>query len=425
MIHPYLGSFAKKAVTGIAYRMDTNQDPPQLQIIVDTESAGWHAYYMTTNRGTNWLRILIKTPYVSADYGYDAYPPPVMNSLAGTPAGDVFYSTFRNSGKTVVYTVRNSNLWTEATSPYGTAVGKSVSSGNALDTLGVSALGRIVGRRVDSGDISRNVLYDWVPKSATQYQWTGLDGTTAGQAWSINEDGSVIFGWSPRTDDPVSNYAYKKVLSGSSPNADAPGSGITEVSVNALPESPRTGGSTTRTVPFGCTADGKYAVGYTYASANLATLWDTSDPDPANWKATDLTALAAAHGLGVPELFTSLARAYSVGTNDTGDLVITGYGAEAGTGYNRAFLMTVPKSIAAAGFTFRPRLTISGSTTEGFTLSFYCEPGGSYAIEHTTALEPSATWELLTTGGPYFGGQIVTATDSPTDTQQFYRVRLQ
>jgi hypothetical protein len=427
VFQPSSGSPAAKAVSGICYRLDTNQSPAQLQIILDTESAGWRAYFMTPDFGVTWRRQLLNPDPVNNVYAYSIYGGlPGQNSLAGTTAGDVFISTFRNSGRSAVYALYNSNLWDGATSPQYVGINKSVPSGATVDILGVAATGRIVGRRTDADTIMRNTLWDWKPASSTQYQWNGLDGTTYGQAWSVSQDGNVIFGWSHTLADAVNNYNYKTVLSGSGTAATPPGSGITQVSVDPLPEHPRTGGSTTRGVPFGCTADGKYAVGYMYTKITQAALWDTSDPSPANWKITDLNQLAADYGLGVPNVFSCLERGYAVATNAAGDIVITGRGVEAGTGQYRAFIMTIPPSIAAAGYV-SPKLTMTGTYPGPLTFTYFGALNTTTYLEYTSDLTPTPTWTILDTQQNLSGTTVVqyTSTDiTPDPNLRFYRLRV-
>jgi hypothetical protein len=332
VVQPVKGSGAGKAVTGIAYRMDTNQSPAQMQIIVDTECVGWKAFFMTSDAGTNWLR------YLTA-LDYSLYASPVENSLAGTTNSDVFPSTFRNTGKTAVYTARGSNLWNSGTAPQFNTIGKSSSGTDKVYVNGVAATGRIVGYRFDGASATnRNNLWDWPPSSGTSFQWKGLDGTVAGEAWSVSQNGTIIFGRSPITPGGTNLYAYKTVIT--TPPAS-------QTSIYPLPELPNLGGSITRAVPYGCTADGNYAVGMNYPGTTVAVLWDTTSADPTKWRASDLTALATANGAA--DIFTRLVKAYSVGTNGSGDPVITGYGIDANI-TTRAFLMTVPKWVAAIQF---------------------------------------------------------------------------
>jgi len=133
--------------------------------------------------------------------------------------------------------------------------------------------------------------------------------------------------------------------------------------------------------------------------------------------------LAAAYGAGVPDVFSSLNKAYSIGMNGT-DLVITGSGTEAVTGNTRAFLMTVPKSVAAAGYAFQPKLNFSGSYPDGLTLSFFTEPGTTNHLEYSTNL-PASSWIEISSNYVTGTGTTITVTDAnPADPQRFYRVRI-
>ena len=120
-------------------------------------------------------------------------------------------------------------------------------------------------------------------------------------------------------------------------------------------------------------------------------------------------------------------KAYSVGTNAAGDLVITGYGVDASTGNSRAFLMTVPKSIAAVGFPLQSppqiKVVISGAWPAGFTLSFPGVFGTTNYVECTTNLAPPATWTQISSNVGT-GATISVPDSSPPDPQRFYRVRI-
>jgi uncharacterized membrane protein len=411
VVRPLAAAYAS-IITGIAYRTDTAQSPAQLQLILDGENNGYQGQWMTADAGTNWGKKLIEN-------GYSQYAPPAMNSLAGKIGAPDFYWTYRSAGKDYVYTSYALALWDNDNIPGVLVYGKSVPNPpDKVYTTGISANGRMVGYRLygDTG-INVNNLWDWPPGSPTSYQWNGLSGTTNGEAWSVNQDGTVIFGRSPITLGGADLYAYKAFLT-------APPTRLLN-SVAALPELPRIGGSITRAVPYGCTADGKYAVGYFFPHVTLAALWDTSDGNPAKWKATDLTALAARYGAGVPDVFTSLTKAYSVGTNAT-DVVIAGFGVEAGTGNNRAFVMTVPKTMAAVGYANKPTLTFSGTYPAGLTLSFYGEPGTTNHLEYTTTLTlPSSIWTEIASNAIGLTGATITVTDAnPVGQQRFYRVRI-
>ena len=95
-------------------------------------------------------------------------------------------------------------------------------------------------------------------------------------------------------------------------NTTFPGA-ATQLSINPLPNYPDAAGSANLAIPYGCTADGKYAVGMNYRGTEKAVLWDTHDASATNWTVTDLTDLAVAGGN--LNIFSRLTRAYSVGTN--------------------------------------------------------------------------------------------------------------
>ena len=319
-------------ITGIGYRTDTNQNPPVLQIVLDGANSGWHGQYMTADGGLTWgyKRRDVNT------YAWTTYPPPPANSLASSPEGDVYYTIFRDSARNNLYTCRGSNYWDAAIAAQVIIIGKGLSSDRG-EVWGVAASGRIVGYRQVTDNPRKNYVLDYPNSSATAWFFNGLNGTPDGQAFCISLDGNSIFGNSPLAVGGAEMYGYKAVVTSAMNSLQ---------SVNPLPEFSDTGGSSSRAIPYGCTADGHYAVGMNYRGQEKAVLWDTGSADPALWTITDLTDLALANGL--PDIFTRLGRAYSVGTNDLGDPVITGVGTDGSV--SRAFLMTVPKWIAAIGF---------------------------------------------------------------------------
>ena len=148
--------------------------------------------------------------------------------------------------------------------------------------------------------------------------------------------------------------------------------------------------------------DGKYAVGMSYRGAERAVLWDTSDPDPAGWRVVDLTEVAAANGS--LDGFARLSRAYSVGMDASGALVITGAGQDTSALANtRAFVMTVSPPIAPIAFP--PIITTFGLFPDGFTCSFLslANPDILYYLEATTNLAQPSSWTPISftpgTGG--------------------------
>ncbi len=64
--------------------------------------------------------------------------------------------------------------------------------------------------------------------------------------------------------------------------------------------------------------------------------------------------------------------------------MITGHGVEAGTLFTRAFIMTIPKSVAAAGYV-SPKLTMTGTYPGPLTFTYF---GG---LNSTTYLDTPRT----------------------------------
>ncbi len=374
---PLAGSYAS-IITGIAYRTDTNQTPAVVQVVLDGNNSGYHGQYATWDGGYTWG---VKRRDLT--YALSAYPGPAVNSLAGTTDSDVFINIFRTSDRKNVYTSRGSNLWDSVTAATNVIVGKGMAS-DLGDVYGVAVNGRIVGYRTSSG-VRRNTLYDYPNSSGTQFQFNGLAGTLEGEAWSVSQDGTCIFGRSPISPGGTTTYGYKTVISGFKSGTNSP----TQISVNQLPTSTDTAGSTSLAVPYGCTADGKYAVGMNYRGRETAVLWDTTSSDTNVWTVNDLYGLAAANGTA--DIFTRLTRAYSVGTNAAGDPVITGIGWDGAS--NRAFLMTVPKWIAAIGFPGNQTVKLGANVsialktngTDSLTYQWY-KDGNEMPGQTTTAL---------------------------------------
>ena len=182
-------------------------------------------------------------------------------------------------------------------------------------------------------------------------------------------------------------------------------------------------GTANLAVPYGCTADGDYAVGMNYRGTEKAVLWDTHDASPTNWTVTDLTDLAVASGN--MNIFSRLTRAYSVATDSGGNLVIAGVGLDTSSpAGSRAFVMTVPLSNAPV--IVRPTVTITGSYPAGFLFSFptVASPSMTYYLEYATNLVGTMTWNTI--GSAPGTGAIASLTDpNPSGQQRFYRIRIQ
>ena len=150
---------------------------------------------------------------------------------------------------------------------------------------------------------------------------------------SVSANGNVVFGRSHTLTDSVNYYGYKVVNPGASQT------------ISALPLFGDEAGSVSLQVPYGCTADGNFAVGMAYRGTEKAVLWSTKDDRSF---VLDLTHYASANSL--LDGFSRLSRAYSVGESLDGfgnlSAVITGVGSWSPDGgvtpyVTRAFVMTV------------------------------------------------------------------------------------
>ncbi len=404
-------------LTGVAYRTDSNQVPPRKQLVVSGLAANNNRFttWMTANGGLSWgNRVQYpggpKLPTVA-----------VANSLAGT-SSDVFYAVWTDEGtgdsdNWGLRVGRFSGPW-PATPKWAQ---KDAAKPSTLQVNGVSSNGRGVGwRRDGTTGTYVNYIADWIDATGpVLWSSRGLDGTTAGQAYAVSADGTVVFGLSPPAVGGVThNYGYKAVFDATMPGMAA------QLSTGQLPNFPDTGGPTSLAIPYGCTADGRYAVGANYRGGiEKAVLWDTSGSNPTNWTVTDLTEVVAASGSS--GIFARLARAHSIGTSAAGGLVIGGVGLTTNTpARTRAFLMTfVPP---AAPVIPRPTVTISGSYTAGLTFSFptIANPVVMYYLEYTTNLTPPIAWTAI--GSTQGTGTHAILTDpNPTAVPRFYRIRVQ
>jgi len=120
-----------------------------------------------------------------------------------------------------------------------------------------------------------------------------------------------------------------------------------------------------------------------------------------------------------------LTRAYSVGMDGSGNLVIAGVGLDTNSPARpRAFLMTVDRSSASA--VPRPAVSISGLHPAGFLFSFPTVAGSSvrYYLDYATNLTAAMAWTTITST-PGTGAIAGLPDPSPSDAQRFYRVRVQ
>jgi hypothetical protein len=400
-------------LTGVGYRIPQGGTTGQI-VMSGLNSSGFGAWMIPQGgSGVTWG--------VLAGASTGKKPTvPLANGLAGTTS-DAFFAiwTDEGTGASDNWTLnvgRFSNAW-PATVFFAP---KAAAKPDTLQVNGIASNGRAVGwRRNGTTLVYANYVADYQGLTTPAvWNFNGLDGTTAGQALAVNADGTAIFGISPKgAATGTTNFAYKARF-----NATFPGA-ATQLSIAPLPNFPDTAGTTNLAVPYGCTPDGAYAVGLSYRGMERAVLWDTSQSDPGQWTVVDLTEIASANGILTG--FARLSRAYSVGTDNTGALVIAGAGVDTGSPtHTRGFVMTVSPPIAPIAFP--PTITSVGLSPSGFACSFLslANPNITYYLEYTTDLTPPASWTAVAST-PGTGAQTVLSDPNPPGTQGFYRVRIQ
>ena len=320
---------------GVGYRTYNGQQ----QLVMGGGCWGWNGDWMTPDGGATW-------GLTRFDDGLGHSPAPCQaNALAGT-SSDAFYTTWWDPyDRTNAY-----KLWVGKLSGPWPASGSDLTrswdcwwpgkaGAGSAQVYGVSGTGRAVGVvKFSSGDY-RNFLFDWTGTgSLATNGFNGLYGGPLGWAYSVTADGNTVFGSSPTPADGQHYHGYKAVFSGPNPT-----NGTVLASIIQLPEDSDTSASTYYlATPYGCTLDGKYAVGTDCRGLFKAVVWDLHDGHPANWTVTDLTDLASANGI-LGDFTGNLRWAYSVGTNAAGELVIVGSGVDSSV-IQRAWAMTVPLS---------------------------------------------------------------------------------
>jgi len=384
--------------TGVAYRTDPISS--QEQLIIDGLAAGIQANWMTPDGGVTWgaaRRDASFTPATSGGY----------NTLGAAVGSDLFYQVIRDSTSKQLYTNQGSNTWDSVTSPSfrQDALTFSIDNGGMN---GVSAAGRAAGqKKINASGPRLNFVIEYPPDAATAFLFNGLAGTTEGEAFSVSADGNTVFGRSPTNAGDANLYGYKVINPGPS-----------QV-ISALPEFNDTGGSTSRCVPYGCTADGNIAVGMNFRGAldERAVFWDTSDSNPTNWTIVDLTDLANSEG--ILGSFTRLARGYSIGRNAAGNLVVTGFGFDASAN-RRAFVMVIGTAPVP-----QPSITqVTGVGTGGVTVNYTNTLAGTnYTLQYNTNLN-TGNWYDVSTAPAAGGSTSQTDTNAiPGEPQRYYRVR--
>jgi hypothetical protein len=403
-------------LTGIGYRTDPVYGK---QLILDGMSGGYQADWSTTDGGLTWGAMRADTSLTAG------FALPVANSLGAVTGSDKFYTIIGNYAADInnqreCYTCKGSNTWSSSTPcpfSYNWFYIDNPDAGNMYGVAGVT--GRAVGYYRDQyldGGRRHNYVVDYPPKGSIGYPasyvgtwaFNSLDGTVVGECFSVSADGNKIFGRSPTPAD--SNWhGYKAFVTSATNSLQV---------IRQLPDFSDTGGSTRLATPYGCSLDGRYAVGMNYRGAEKAVLWDTGDANPANWTVVDLTERAAAEGILGD--FTVLYRAFSVGTNSTGNPVITGVGTyNDGSGpVNRAFVMVVG--------TPRPVITsITGVGTASVTVHYAnTVPGKNYTLQYNTDLNYPASWSSAGTKKAT-GSNDVQTQNGVTSGPRYYRVQCQ
>jgi hypothetical protein len=415
------GSFAS-LITGIGYRTYNGVT----ELVLDGWNGGWHANWNSTNGGATWI------PGTRRDVGLGTSPTgPTANSLGAWGTNDVFYSTFRHSSAAnqPVYVGKLFGEWPMSTGA-GTVIwdNKGISGGDVALMQGISATGRGVGYRGPSTFTRRLYVLQW-SGLGTPYNWffTGLDGQDLGQAFSVSADGTKVFGISYSTEDGgVAQWSFKAILTNGLPPSTDPNNPNavgrqTEIPsfINKLPDYPNSVTTGIRSVPYGCSADARYAVGMNNRGEERAVLWDTGDPDPNNWTIQDLTELASSNN--VLGAFTRLTRGYSIGVKPNGDLVIVGVGLyDDGSGATtRGFVMIIGSGAAPAQ---QPVITsISGVGTGTVTVNYSNTIAGKdYVLQYATNMGAPA-WVNVSTNTA--GGPTASQTDTTANgSQRYYRV---
>lgn len=284
-------------------------------------------------------------PAAGATWSIDINTLPAANSLAGTTT-DKWYATLDyrpGSSNTRIWSVRGQG------DPTGTMTGfyGDKSTPYEVHTRGISGTGRTVGSRRDvSGGPMQNYYWDYaLPTLAPQVKFKGLKaGSFDGEAWSVSLDGDKIGGRAPVDGGRTGFWPYLYDVSSDS---------IVELPT----QNPNIAGFTSNGIVYGLSQDGRYAVGMDFTrGSERAVLWDTQA-----MTVLDLTDWAS--GLGILGPFTgNLRRGYSVGVNDLGQPVVTGYGyaSSLSTGAFTGFVLTIPEPatmvlLAVGGLMLRRR----------------------------------------------------------------------
>ncbi|MEI8043228.1 MAG: immunoglobulin domain-containing protein [Verrucomicrobiota bacterium] len=336
---------------GVGYRTVLDPiNPPatRTELLISGKAAGYVTEWMTPDGGTTFAAKRRNTSFAYNNQG-------VANQLGASLGSDAYYVTsYQNIAGYPVYLDQGAGAWVAAI----TYTSKGITAPDKSAMNGVGPTGRAVGWRGASASTGKNYMltYNGTGTPANSF-FNGLAGDQYGQAFAVSADGNVIVGQSAAiTNWGGSRYAYRAAFTGVNGT-----NGTTLAAVNALPLLGDETGSVSLQVAYSCSADGKYAVGMGYRGMERAMVWDASASDTNKWTATDLTDLARNNGF-IGDFTYNLRRAYGVATNGAGDIVVTGYGVLSSVSV-RAFVMTVPRWIAAVQFPPNKTLTLGGGTT--------------------------------------------------------------
>jgi hypothetical protein len=133
--------------------------------------------------------------------------------------------------------------------------------------------------------------------------------------------------------------------------------------------------------------------------------------------------VAAANG--ILDGFSCLSRAYGVGTNAAGALVIVGAGVDTNSPPKRHVFLTTASS-PIAPIALPPTVTISGRYPDGFACSFLslANPSIMCYLEYMTSLAPASAWTAIASA-PGTGGLTRLSDSNPSGLPCFYRIRVQ
>lgn len=372
---------AATVANGVGYRtaLDPIYATNRTELIISGMSSGWATEWMTPDGGTSFGPKRRNTSVAqSVAMG-------VANQVGSSIGSDAYYvSSFKNVEGDPVYVNQGAGAWLVTM----TYTSKGITKPDKSAMNGLAASGRAVGWRGVGTSTAKNYMLTYNGTGTpTPAFFNGLAGDNWGTAFAVSADGNSVFGQSPIAAGNVgAKYAYKTTFTGANGT-----NGTTQGAVNRLPLFGDETGSTSMQVAYSCTADGNYGVGMDYRGQERAVLWDASSANTNLWTILDLTDLARNNGF-LGDFTLNLRRAYAAGTNGAGDIVVTGFGVLS-SATSRAFLITVPKWIAAIGFPGNQTVNYGSNVsivlktngTDSLTYQWY-KDGNELSGQTTTAL---------------------------------------